>query len=423
MDKRKQEEDDSEVNPSKQSRGGAAEKCADEPATKGKAARKQRAFDWDKHNERHVALRIAYLGAKYAGFASQETTEETIEGHLFAALTRAHLIKDRASAGYSRCGRTDKGVSAFGQVISLNVRSKLSHGVGVIVKPAAPVAAENTEEIDYVRTLNRLLPEDIRAVAWAPVPREFDARFSCLYRTYKYYFPRGTMDIERMAAAAQHFVGEHDFRNFCKADIANNITNFTRRILYFTVEPVAGSAAGDPFALCELTVSGFAFLWHQVRCMVAILFLVGAGHEQPEIIPRLLDVVAHPRKPQYGLASELPLVLFDCGFEAVPWEYDEKALAELTRGLHDLWQRMACGAAVVRGMLGALDRFPMAAHPDQPARTWADLRDVASAREHREHRPLLARPTGELIEARLARKRLKDQQRVAAPGPGPGPAE
>ena len=35
---------------------------------------------------------------------------------IFIALIKGKLIEDRASANYSRCGRTDKGVSAFGQV-------------------------------------------------------------------------------------------------------------------------------------------------------------------------------------------------------------------------------------------------------------------------------------------------------------------
>ena len=33
------------------------------------------------------------------------------------------------------------------------------------------------EEINYVHTLNRLLPDDIRALAWAPVPSDFNARY------------------------------------------------------------------------------------------------------------------------------------------------------------------------------------------------------------------------------------------------------
>ena len=40
---------------------------------------------------------------------------------MFGALLKACLIEERSSCNYSRCGRTDKGVSAFGQVITIIV--------------------------------------------------------------------------------------------------------------------------------------------------------------------------------------------------------------------------------------------------------------------------------------------------------------
>ena len=40
-------------------------------------------------------------------------------------------------------------------------------------------------EIDYCGVLNRVLPPDIRALAWAPVTEDFSARFSCSDRTYR----------------------------------------------------------------------------------------------------------------------------------------------------------------------------------------------------------------------------------------------
>ena len=40
-------------------------------------------------------------------------------------------------------------------------------------------------EMDYCTMLNRVLPPEIRALAWAPVTEEFSARFSCSDRTYR----------------------------------------------------------------------------------------------------------------------------------------------------------------------------------------------------------------------------------------------
>ena len=48
--------------------------------------------------------------------------------------------------------------------------------------------------------------------------------------------------------------------------------------------------------------------------MVAILFLIGQGFEPPSLIPTLLDVAANPEKPQYDMADDAPLVLWDCLF-------------------------------------------------------------------------------------------------------------
>lgn len=58
------------------------------------------------------------------------------------------------------------------------------------------IDGQNCEELPYCRILNGLLPNDIRVLAWTPVADDFSARFSCKMRTYKYWFPRGDMNIE-----------------------------------------------------------------------------------------------------------------------------------------------------------------------------------------------------------------------------------
>ncbi|KAK3855444.1 hypothetical protein Pcinc_038152, partial [Petrolisthes cinctipes] len=94
-----------------------------------------RPFDFTRHSRRHVVLKFAYLGWDYQGFATQEDTSQTIEAKLFTALLKTRLIQSRQTSNYHRCGRTDKGVSAFEQVISITVRSKCQSGVGVEAPP------------------------------------------------------------------------------------------------------------------------------------------------------------------------------------------------------------------------------------------------------------------------------------------------
>jgi tRNA pseudouridine(38-40) synthase len=55
--------------------------------------------------------------------------------------------------------------------------------------------------------------------------------------------------------------------------------------------------------MCELIVTGSGFLWHQIRCVVAILILIGQGKEEVELIKALLDIEKYPCTPNYQIAS------------------------------------------------------------------------------------------------------------------------
>ena len=350
-------------------------------------------FDMSQYRQRHIALQLQYEGEPYFGFASQTgESEETIEKHLFAALIKVKLIKDRASCNYSRCGRTDSGVSAYGQIIALNLRSafpkdlenlpehpsdfiirkrmvevNISPKLNPNMKPGKNIEFREMEdkitEIDYVGTLNRNLPKAIRVIAWKEVTPQFSARFSCSGRTYRYFFTRKrvnvntvvdsntntntnsevkVLDIERMNKAAAYLVGEHDFRNLCKMDVSQ-VSNFKRTIYSAEVKLFSSlktngngnntnnsnnssnssstSVSDDTEDVYMLEISGLAFLWHMVRCVMSVLFLVGYNREEPEIVQQLLnldEVSPHgfPNgKPHYSFAPELPLVLHKCHFD------------------------------------------------------------------------------------------------------------
>jgi len=250
-----------------------------------------RAFDMSRYAQRHTALRVAYLGAPYSGSAYTPGAD-TVSGRLLEACTKTCLIADRESCGLSLGGRTDKGVSALGQVFALRLRSNLPLADGASATGDASCCER--KEIDYVRVLNRVLPDDIRVLAAQAVDEHFSARFSATHRTYRYFFVRGGLALEPMREAATRLQGEFDFRNFCKIDPA--VSNFRRTILSARIRPAAGApcSGNSPLDVFEFEVTGTAFLYHQVRCMMAVLFLVGRGLERPSIIEELLDIEAHP---------------------------------------------------------------------------------------------------------------------------------
>ena len=52
----------------------------------------------------------------------------------------------------------------------------------------------------------------------------------------------------------------------------------------------------------------------QVRCIAAVLRMVGRGLEKPEVMKLMLDIDATPGRPQYSLAAETPLLLHSTGY-------------------------------------------------------------------------------------------------------------
>jgi tRNA pseudouridine38/39 synthase len=92
-----------------------------------------------------------------------------------------------------------------------------------------------------------------------------------------------------MIEAGQHLIGEHDYRNFCKIDKDNPTT--TRKI--FSVDIV--SANQSNYDVCEMVIIGQSFLWHQIRCIVALLLTIGKGLEETDVIKKLLDIEKYPK--------------------------------------------------------------------------------------------------------------------------------
>jgi tRNA pseudouridine38/39 synthase len=72
-------------------------------------------------------------------------------------LLQTKLVPSREESNYHRCGRTDRGVSATGQVISLDLRTALLEGQGVFSQPGYTGEGRvgKEEEIDYCTVLNR----------------------------------------------------------------------------------------------------------------------------------------------------------------------------------------------------------------------------------------------------------------------------
>jgi tRNA pseudouridine38/39 synthase len=461
---------------------------------KQKQKHPRREFNFFAYPTRKIALKFSYAGSGFGGLAWQTgpTPLPTVEGELFAALAKARLVDPEGGlegCGWERCGRTDRGVSAAGQVVSLYVRSSnrpsSSSSSSVTIEETSPgregedaagcLAAENgaddatplqqtvtpeasssltgiteggakaaaTEQqtskdhLRYLHTLNALLPPSIRVYAWAPVVPAFSARFSCRTRHYKYFFSARILDVDAMRNAAGRLVGEHDFRNLCKLDPAKQLTSFRRRILRADISPHNNEAGG----LCDMHVLdlvGTAFLYNQVRHIMAVLLLIGARLESPSVISALLNVDPNSNggedyygeeeeapppvvtcKPEYQMADALPLVLWDCVYAAedAPWRTDDAdndgGSAGLYSQLTGLAERAQVEATLAEHFLTVASQFhaPPPALLRQPTVEERGPWDVplggGMVRREGRYMPLLKRKRLESVEVVNARWRTK----------------
>lgn len=267
-------------------------------------------------------------------------------------------------------------------------------------------------EIPYPHVLNKLLPPEIRIIAWAPVEQEFDARFSCLHRTYKYFFPAANVDVDTMNHAAQKFVGKHDFRNFCKMDVANGVVAFERDVISCTVQK-NNLQSCNGHEMCELIICGSAFLWHQVRCMVAVLLMIGQNLEKSEVIDWMLDIKQCPRRPQYNMASEVPLVLYDCCYEKLSWKHGPGILEALLKDFQTHWTTHAIKARMLTSLIGKLDDAAVIKDNSDKGDNIVTWRDIRQPQFHqlsslvpfqvttKAHKPLMKRALHESFESKL----------------------
>ncbi|XP_017077137.2 tRNA pseudouridine(38/39) synthase [Drosophila eugracilis] len=394
---------------------------------------KQRKFDWSSAHRRHVLLKITYFGWDYQGFACQEDSNDTIESNLFRALSRTCLIESRATSNYHRCGRTDKEVSAFCQVISIDLRSK--HSPETQLDPTAL-----SSEIDYCGLLNRVLPKNIQCVAWMPLRSPvYSARFDCVSRSYRYYFPKGDLDISSMQEACNLLVRHADFRNFCKMDVHNGVTNYMRNLQSARVEACEEKQLNSGYDMYYLEIQANAFLWHQIRCIMAVLLLVGQKKEKPSVISDLLDVESNPCKPQYTPAIGLPLNLFSCDFrdkttrninhspggeeieeamdttmeetgdsdpsaesksDLTTWIYNKENLQKLIENTQCEWTQFSVKSTMIRNVLQQLETF-LEENFQSTEKVQAQVILLQDSVKPRQYQPLLERKRCESLENRI----------------------
>jgi tRNA pseudouridine38-40 synthase len=235
------------------------------------------------------ALLLEYDGGPFVGWQRQDSgisVQEVVE----AAAAR---LNRQAAVAVTAAGRTDSGVHAAGQVVSLSL-------------PRGLAARQVRDALNY-----HMKPHPVAVVRAAPAPQGWHPRFSAVERSYRYsilnrrarpallvgraWHVAAPLDADAMHAAAQTLLGTHDFTSFRAA--ACQAKSSVR-----TLDRLEVSRDGD-----LITVSAVArsFLHHQVRNLVGTLRLVGDGRKPIAHVAEVLTArdrsTAGPTAPAEGL--------------------------------------------------------------------------------------------------------------------------
>lgn len=227
-----------------------------------------------------VWLRMSYLGTHFHGWAIQPG-QRTVQGVVESAL--ATVLRSPRRLPVVCAGRTDTGVHAIDQHLHVDVPESLWPG------------ADSLQ-----RKLNSFLPDDVRIVTAQVAPPGFDARFSVLWRQYRYtvddaavadpltshvrWHRARPLELELMNQLAEVLLGEHDFAALCRHRPDASTVRTVLKLRWDRTHDDTDNAeqSGSAAAPAVMTVRADAFCHSMVRSLVGLMVAVGDGSRSLE---------------------------------------------------------------------------------------------------------------------------------------------
>jgi len=241
---------------------------------------------------RNIRLLLAYDGTDFHGWQKQpglRTVQDLVEQATRRVVRHQVLVNGS--------GRTDAGVHASGQIASFET--------------TCAMPCDNLR-----KAIGGRLPKDISLIHVREAPANFRASRHAISKLYRYsifnsphrpverhrhryvYHFWHPLDADRMRAAAQWLVGEHDFAAFATA--GHNRETTVRTVLSLRICRC--------FEEIRVEVEGTGFLYNQVRNMVGTLIEIGRGHWEAQYAREILEscdrTKAGPTAPARGLCLQ-----------------------------------------------------------------------------------------------------------------------
>jgi tRNA pseudouridine38-40 synthase len=227
-------------------------------------------------------LLIQYDGTDFHGWQSQDGLR-TVQGEL----TRALSLIDGRDVTVHGSGRTDAGVHAEGQVASVEIQREIS-----------PAKLRNA--------INGNVGKDVRVLEVEAVDDEFHARYSARGKTYIYRVVNGPvispfwvryahhearpLDVGQMSAAAELFLGQHDWTAFSAAQ--SDVEDRVRTVIGLQVSERPDERSHS--RMIEIRASADGFLRYMVRAIAGTLLCAGRGELDSAAVAHAIETGVRP---------------------------------------------------------------------------------------------------------------------------------
>jgi tRNA pseudouridine38-40 synthase len=263
--------------------------------------------------ERNILLTIEYDGSGFSGWQRQPGVR-TVQGELEQALSHV-MGQPVVIHGTSR---TDAGVHALGQQASF--RGEFGIPTERIQQAVNNLLAGRGGGIGKIGRVG-----DVGVTQVREMPMDFHARFDAKGKLYRYVIGNSgqmdlfrrryayqigeRLDVDAMAAAAEHIVGTHDFASFQASGSTERETT-VRTIHSLTVRRRQADGRLGCHSYAEgmeddilIEIAGDGFLYNMVRIITGTLVEVGLGKRQPEEVAGIVAgcdrrLAGHTAPPQ-----------------------------------------------------------------------------------------------------------------------------
>ncbi|QDT74877.1 tRNA pseudouridine(38-40) synthase TruA [Lacipirellula limnantheis] len=265
-------------------------------------------------------ITLAYDGAAFSGWQAQPG-RRTVQGEL----ERAWLEITGETVRLNAAGRTDAGVHAAGQVVSVESTTT--------IPPESLVPALNSKlPEDAAVQLVECVADGFHATHDAKFKRYRytiynDARRPVFCRNYAWHIPT-PLDVVSMQVGGAHMVGTHDFASFQSVGSERDSTVRTIFAVDILSPAAPGSARGSArppttlgpndlrnapraepgAAIITIDVEGDGFLYNMVRTIAGTLVEVGRGKRPPEWVAEVIAAkdrcAAGQTAPPHGLCLQ-----------------------------------------------------------------------------------------------------------------------